>query len=160
MLAQKCKKELPRDSAPNRKNLKSVVGANTRRAACMRSTFFVRQLLHQKEGEIITRVVLRCSEAEYRVWVKAMTGRYPVQTYLHRVKLVSSPNCPFCPGVRDTLTRLACISPQFQEASTAAHNRARNKLKTICTFLTKLLSKKWTIYEETHMRQTPAGLQL
>jgi len=156
-LAQECKKALPRDSAPNHSILKRVVGANTRRAACMRSTFFVRQLLHQKEGETIARVVSRCCEAEYRVWVKAMTGRYPVQTYLHRVKLVSSPNCPFCPGVRETLTHFACICPQFREARTAAHNRVR---KTICTFLTKLLSKQWTIYEETPMSQTGLRLEL
>ena len=156
-LAQKCKKELPRDSAPNRKILKSVVGANTRRAACMRSTFFVRQLLHQKEGETIARVVSRCREAEYRVWVKAMTGRYPVQTYLHRIKLVSSPNCPFCPGVRETLTHFACICPQFREARTAAHNQVR---KTICTFLTRLMSKQWKIYEETPMSKTGLRLEL
>ncbi len=70
---------------------KSAVGANTRRASCrMLSAIFVRQLLHKEEGETIVRVVSLCSEAEYRVWVKAMTGRYPVQAYLHRIKLVLS----------------------------------------------------------------------
>jgi hypothetical protein len=73
-LAQECKKALPRDSAPNHSIPKRAVGANTRRAACMSSTFFVRQLLHQKEGETIARVVSRCHEAEYRVWVKGITG--------------------------------------------------------------------------------------
>jgi ribonuclease HI len=48
-LVQGCNKALPRDSAPNQNIIKSVVGANTRRAACMRNTIFVRQLLHQKE---------------------------------------------------------------------------------------------------------------
>ncbi len=132
------------------RSTKRTVAASTLQAACMHSTFFVRQLRHQKEGETITRVELLCSEAEYRVWV---TGRFPVQTYLHRVKLVPSPNCPFCPGVRNILTRFACICPQFREAGSAAHNRARKTLKTICTFL-----KKWTIYKQTHMSQT--GLQL
>jgi hypothetical protein len=56
-LVQGCNKALPRDTAPNKNMIKSVLGANTRRAACMRNTIFVRQLLHQKEGETIALVV-------------------------------------------------------------------------------------------------------
>ena len=156
-LVQGCNKALPRDSAPNQNIIKSVVGANTRRAACMRNTIFVRQLLHQKEGETIARVVSRCSEAEYRVWVKAMAGRYPVQSYLHRIKLVLSPNCTFCSAARETLMHFACICPQFREARTAAHNQVR---KIICSSLTKSISKQWTIHEETPMGKTGLCLEL
>jgi hypothetical protein len=120
-------KALPRDRAPKRNMIKSVVGANARRAACMHSTICFRQLLHQKEGETIAREV---SQTEYRVWVKAMTGRYPVQACLHRIKLVLSPNCPFCSAARETLTYFACISPQFWEARTAALNDAKIDCET------------------------------
>ncbi len=115
-LGQGGKKALPQDSALNHNTIKSVVGANTRRAVCMCSTIFVRQPLHQRKGETFARVVSRCSKAEYRVWVKAMTGRYPVQAYLHRNKLVLSPSCPFCSTAREALTHLTCICPQFREA--------------------------------------------
>ena len=84
-----------------------------------------------------------------------MSGRYPVQTYLYRVKLVTSPNCPFCPGTPETLLHFACTCPQFREARTAAHNRVLHRLYTS---LTALLSKSWTILEETPMSQT--GLHL
>ena len=43
-------KPLPRDSAQNHHLLHKAVGVNTRRAVGMRSTTFVRQLLHQQEG--------------------------------------------------------------------------------------------------------------
>jgi len=86
-----------------------------------------------------------------------MSGRYPVQTYLYRVKLVTSPNCPFCPGTPETLLHFACTCPQFREARTAAHNRVRHRLYTS---LTALLSKSWTILEETPMSQTGLHLDL
>jgi hypothetical protein len=62
-----CRKPLPRDSPPNRNLLKRAGGDTP--LASMRSTIFVRQLLHQPqaEGATIARVVLRCREAEYRV---------------------------------------------------------------------------------------------
>ena len=71
-------KPLPRDSAPNHHLLHKAVQVNTRRAVGMRSTKFVRQVLHQLEGATVARCVARCRPAEYRVWVKASADRYPV----------------------------------------------------------------------------------
>jgi len=155
--ARECKISIPRDSAPNHKVLKGVVSTNICKAARQRNTIFVRQLLCCDEGRTIARTISRCKEAEYRIWLKAMSGRYPVQTYLYRVKLVTSPNCPFCPGTPETLLHFACTCPQFREARTAAHNRVRHRLYTS---LTALLSKSWTILEETPMSQTGLHLDL
>ncbi len=94
--ARECKISIPRDSAPNHKILKGVFSTNICKAARQRNTIFVRQLLCRDEGRIIARTIFRCKQAEYRIWLKAMSGRYPVQTYLHRVKLVLSPQCLFC----------------------------------------------------------------
>ncbi len=79
-------------------------------------------------------------------------GWYPAQSYLHWIKLVLSPNCPFCYAARETLTQLACICSQ-----SAAHTEVR---KTICSSLTKLISKQWTTHEETPMDKTGLRLEL
>ena len=155
--ARQCNISIPRDSAPNHKVLKGVISTNHCRAARQRNTIFARQLLCRDEGRTIARTISRCKEAEYRIWLKAMSGRYPVQTYLHRVKLVSSPQCLFCPGTPETLLHFACTCPQFHEARTAAHNRVRHRLYTS---ITTILSKSWTILEETPMSQTGLHLDL
>ena len=153
--ARECKISIPRDSAPNHKILRGVIATNICKAARQRCTTFVHQLLCRDEGRTIARTISRCKEAEYRAWLKAISGRYPVQAYLHRVKLVTSPHCLFCPGTPETLLHFMCTCPQFHDARTAAHNRVRHQLHTS---LTTLLSKSWTILEETPMSQT--GLHL
>ena len=154
-LAEQCQKPLPRDSAPNRSLLKRVAGANRRRTVCKRSTTFVRHLLHRSEGATIARVVSRCREAEYRVWVRAMADCYPVQAYLQRVTLAKSADCPYCPGTKETLAHFACVCPQFREARTAAHNQVR---KLISSLLAKCLPDRWELHEETPMANI--GLRL
>ena len=34
-------------------------------------------ILHCNDGETILRIVSRCSDAEYRTWLKTVTGIYP-----------------------------------------------------------------------------------
>jgi hypothetical protein len=154
-LAEQCQKPLPRDSAPNRSLLKRVAGANRRRTVCKRSTTFVRHLLHRSEGATIARVVSRCREAEYRVWVRAMADCYPVQAYLQRITLAKSADYPYCPGTKETLAHFACVCPQFREARTAAHNQVR---KLISSLLVKCLPDRWELHEETPMANI--GLRL
>ncbi len=55
------------------------------RAVKERSTVYVTDLLHHKEGAVLSRVIQRCKSGEYRVWLLCMTGIYPVQTYLQRI---------------------------------------------------------------------------
>ncbi len=88
--AEKCSKSLPRDSAPNRSLLDAVVAFNTLRAVKKRSTMFVTDLLHRKEGSVISRIIRRCKSAEYLVWLKCMTGTYPVQSYLQRIRVAKT----------------------------------------------------------------------
>ena len=95
-LAAKSGKMLPRDSAPNHSLLEKVAVSNTLRAAKKRSTLFVTDLLHHKEGAVVSRIIRRCTPAEYRVWLRCMTGIYPVQMYLNRIGMVKSPICPHC----------------------------------------------------------------
>ena len=122
----------------------------------MRGTTFVRQLLHQQEGATIARCVARCRPAEYRVWVKAMADRYPVQSYLHRCGLVQSPHCPYCQAQGETLAHFTTICPRFREARTAGHNQVRAKLTSL---LAKCLTKQWQLFEETPMGSTGLTLQ-
>jgi ribonuclease HI len=122
--AQQCKKRLPRDTAPNKSLLDQVISLNIFRAVLKRDTIFVTDLLHRTEGSTVCRVIQRCTSAEYRIWLKCMTGTYPVQTYLKRVGLANSPMCPHCTEhVPETLTHFACVCPRFREARTSAHNQ-------------------------------------
>ena len=154
--AAECGKPLPRDSAPNRSLLEKVATSNTLRAIKKRSTHFVTDLLHHKTGTIVSRTIRRCRPAEYRVWLRCMTGIYPVQTYLARIRVAKSPLCPHCTeAVPETLTHFACVCPKFREARTSAHNQVRT---VITSFLASTLGPEWTGFEETPMAQT--GLTL
>ena len=127
--AEKCGVHLPRDSAPNRSLLEKVANFNTLRAVKKRSTLFVTDLLQHKEGATVSKIIQRCTPAEYRVWLRCMTGIYPVQTYLKRIGVSKSPICLHCSeGVPETLTHFACVCPKFREARTSAHNQVRTAI--------------------------------
>ncbi len=135
--SEKFSKPLPRDSAPNRSLLEAVVAFYTLRAVKKRSTMFVTDLLHNKEGAVISRIIRLCRPTEYRVWLKCMTEAYPVQTYLQRIGVAQTPTCPHCDErVPESLTHFACLCPKLREARTSAHNQVRN---VITSFLTSIL---------------------
>jgi hypothetical protein len=94
--AEQCKKRLPRDIAPNKSLLDQVISLNIFRSALKSDTIFVTDLLNRAEGATVCRVIQRCTSAEYRIWLKCMTGTYHVRTYLKRVGLANSPMCPHC----------------------------------------------------------------
>ncbi len=100
----------------------------------------------------MSKVIRRCTSAEYRVWLRCMTGIYPVQVYLNRIGVVTSPTCPHCvEGIPESLTHFACVCPKFREARTSAHNQVQN---VITSFLTSTLGSEWTMFEETRMART------
>ena len=145
-----------RDSAPNSSNLAKVAGSNVLRAVRKRTTVFVSDLFDREEGSTVSRVIGRCAPSEYRIWLKCMTGIYPVQAYLKRIGKAQSPNCPHCgSGAIESLTHFACVCPKFREARTSAHNKVRN---VITSFLDSTLDTDWTLFEETRMANT--GLML
>ncbi len=57
--AEKFSKPLPRDSAPNHSLFEAVVAFNTLHAIKKRSTMFVTDPLHHKEGAVISRIIRR-----------------------------------------------------------------------------------------------------
>ena len=147
---------VPRDNAPNKSIIKHVAEINCTRAVRKRSTQFVAHLLHRPEGSVLSRHVTRCDDAVLRVWIKAMTGIYPVQIYLHRIGKAESPQCPYCAtDAIETLTHFACVCPRFREARTAAHNQLR---LVVASSLKCALSDDWMLHEETPLAAT--GLQL
>ncbi len=150
--AEEYSKSLPRDSAPNRSLPETVAAFNILRAVKKRNTMFVTDLLHHKEGAVISRVIQRCRPMEYRVWLKCMTGTYPVQTYLQRIGITQSSICPHCnERVPETLTHFACLCPKFREARTSAHNQVRD---VITSFLAATLRPEWTLFEEARVAKT------
>jgi len=154
--ASKCRKQLPRDSAPNNSIIQKVAAANIFRSVRQRSTIFVQSLLHRTESITVSRLVRKCAPAVYRTWLKCMAGIYPVQAYLSRIGLVKSSACPHCGGAQpETLTHFACVCPAFREARTSAHNQVRQE---ITSYLASLARPRWIIFEETRMGAT--GLQL
>jgi len=133
-----------------------VAGSNVLRAVRKRTTVFVSDLFDREEGSTVSRVIGRCAPSEYRIWLKCMTGIYPVQAYLKRIGKAQSPNCPHCgSGAIESLTHFACVCPKFREARTSAHNKVRN---VITSFLDSTLDTDWTLFEETRMANT--GLML
>jgi hypothetical protein len=152
LLAEECGKPLPRDSAPNRSLLEKVAASHALRAVRLRSTVFVTDLFDNKDGKTVSKLIRRCTPSEYRVWLKCMTGTYPVQVYFKRIGKAQSPICPHCgEGAPESLMHFACICPKFREARTSAHNQVRD---VITSFLHSALGAEWTMYEETRMSRT------
>ena len=155
-VAESLARDLPRDHAPNRSLLTCVTDINCCRVIRKRSTQFARHLLRRPEGLIISRQMDHCVDAVWRVWIKAMTGIYPVQLYLHRICKAESPQCPYCGTAEpETLTHFACVCPHFREARTEAHNQLR---KALASRLRRALSADWQLLEETPLAQS--GLRL
>ena len=123
--AEKFSKPLPRDSAPNHSLLEAVVAFNTFCAIKKRSTMFVTDLLHHKEGTVISRIIRRCRSTEYRVWLKCMTGTYPVQTYLQRIGVAQTPT------VRTVMRRFLNLS-LTSRVSALNSERLERQLTTKC----------------------------
>ena len=110
-LTAECGKTLPRDSAPNRSILEKVAESSVLRAVRKRTTVFVTDLFDRVEGSTISKVISRCTPSEYRIWLKCMTGIYPVQSYLKRIGKAQSPIClNCCSGAIESLTHFACLS--------------------------------------------------
>ena len=65
---------LPRDSSPNASIIQQVVAVNELRAVKKRSTVFVTDLLHNWDGATVSRIIQRCEQAEYRIWLRCMLG--------------------------------------------------------------------------------------
>jgi len=88
--------------------------------------------------------------------MQAMTGTYPVATYLHRIGRAESRQCLFCSSGQDeTLSHFLSVCSRFHDARTAAHNQIRSQLSVS---LRKSLPAGWQLFEETPMLAT--GLQL
>ena len=82
-----------------------------------------------------------------------MSGTYPVNAYLYRIKKVKSPNCTFCDrGDRETISHFLKVCPKFHHARTAAHNR-------VFKLLQRHASTHWNLVEETPMYVTGLRLQ-
>jgi hypothetical protein len=151
-LAESSGKQLPRDSAPNRSLLEKTSISNTLRAVKKRCTVFATDLLQRQDGATLSKVIRRCTPAEYRTRLKCMTGTYSVHAYLNRIGIAKSPICPYCPtAVPETLTHFACVCPKFREARTSAHNQVRN---VITSFRSTHVGPMWKMYEETPMAKT------
>lgn len=100
----------------------------------------------------MSKLIRRCTPSEYRVWLKCMTGTYPVQVYLKRIGKAQSPICLHCnTGTPESLTHFACVCPKFREARTSAHNNVRD---VVTSFLSSTLGSEWTMFEETRMSNT------
>ena len=147
---------LPRDGAPNKSILKQVVSVNTKRAVNLRHTIFVRDIVHQPVSVIVARVVAKGSDSEVRCWMQAVTGTYPVASYLYRIGKIISKVCPYCSsGSNETLSHFLSVCPRFHDARTAAHNQIRARLSSS---LRRHLPHGWILHEEAPMLRT--GLQM
>ena len=78
-----------------------------------------------------------------------ISGTYPVNSCLYRIKKVKSPSCTFCDrGDIETLSHFLKVCPKFYHASTAEHNRVRQALSKL---LKRHASSDWKLAEETPM---------
>jgi hypothetical protein len=88
--------------------------------------------------------------------MQAMTGTYPVASYLHKIGKAVSKLCQRCSsGAIETLSHFLSVCPSFHDARTAAHNQIRACLSSS---LKRHLPSKWKLYEETAMLRT--GLKM
>ena len=149
---ERARPALPSDNVPNKKLLQQVLRVNTWRAVRLRHTIFARDLIQCVEGLTVARLINSNSISEIRCWMQAMTGTYPVTSYLHRIGKANSKQCPYCSSGQDeTLSHFLSVCPRFHDARTAAHNQIRGQLSAS---LRKSLPNGWMQLEETRMAAT------
>ena len=113
----------PRDGAPNWALLKSITALNTmlaaKLAAKLRSTIFVREALLRPDANVIRKVIAKCNDPTVKCWIWMISGTYPVNSCLYRIKKVKSPSCTFCDrGDIETLSHFLKVCPKFHHATT------------------------------------------
>ena len=69
---------LPRDGAPNKALLKSVIAVNTMLAAKLLSTIFAREALLRLDASVIRKTIAKCNDPTVKCWMRMMSGTYPV----------------------------------------------------------------------------------
>ena len=112
------------------------------------STTFACDLVQTEDGATVASIISK--HAEFRCFMQAITGTYPVAAYLKRIGNVPTNECSFCSSQqRETFNHFKRICPRFHDARVAAHNK-------ICECLSearrncgrKVLPKGWVLYEE------------
>ena len=77
---------------------------------------------------------------------------FPVNSYLRRIDKHPTGECPWCPGVRETLTHFHSECPHFAEHRTAAHH-------TICRATVAAMREAagpgWVFKYETEIEDLP-----
>ncbi len=48
----------------------------------LRNTMFVREVVYRPASSIVARAIVNCSDSEVLRWMQALTGTYPVATYM------------------------------------------------------------------------------
>ena len=61
------------------------------------------------------RILLSLEMNELRIWSKLVTGKAPLNKYLHKINCVSQPYCPHCPK-KETIKHLLFKCPHYREA--------------------------------------------
>ena len=86
-----------------------------------------------------------------------MSGTYPVNAFLYRIKKAKSPNSTFCnSGDRETISYFPKVCTKFHHALTAAHNRM---LQALFKLLQENALADWKLVEETPIYLTGLRLQ-
>ena len=79
-------------------------------------------------------------------FLQAMTGIYPVATYLHQIGKVASKQCQYCTtGQDETLSHSFSVCSRFHDAQTADNNQIRRHLSVS---LGEPSPGGWKLYEE------------
>ena len=96
------------------------------------------------------------SWVEERRWMQLVGRTFPVNSYLHRIGKHPSGDCPWCPGVRETITHFQSCCPEFAENRTAAHHAIA---RATVSAIKDLRPKGWEIFYETPLSSLPVPFQ-
>lgn len=94
--------------------------------------------------------------SEQRRWMQLVSRTFPTNTYLQRIGVHPTGTCPWCPGVRETLTHFQSQCPHFQDQRTAAHHSI---VRATIAALKDLQPRDWEFFYETPFDQLPFPLQ-
>ena len=93
----------------------------------------------ERNQAMLARAKRHMTAKEKRRLLQCLGGVFPCNAWLHRIKMVPSPDCPIC-GLTDHFSHrvLSCIA--VSEAITAAHNKAWS---TLYNLLVSHLPQSW-----------------
>ncbi len=102
------------------------------------------------------RAPQKWTPSEQQQWTQLVSHSFQTNTYLQRISVHPTGLCPWCQGVRETLTHFHSQCPKFKDQHRAASHCI---VRATIAALKDLQPRDWEVFYETPLAQLPFSLE-